>query len=183
MLTNCAAAPDVLGPSVSFYKYPVLLFLFLASLPLSVCRFWQARAVESFLRGATSYADQMFLLKRGLLEVKPHLPVASPLFVTLPSPPPHTTPCSSGATGCSLSAPPRSPPRQHILFCIIDSGCTSRDVLQSYFDLLGELMKFNIDAFKRFNKYVNTPEKVRPAGPASPRNKSTLYSCRHMYGL
>lgn len=34
-----------------------------------LCRFWQARAVESFLRGATSYADQMFLLKRGLLEV------------------------------------------------------------------------------------------------------------------
>lgn len=27
-------------------------------------------------------------------------------------------------------------------------------------------MKFNIDAFKRFNKYVNTPEKVgRPAPP------------------
>lgn len=25
--------------------------------------------MESFLRGATSYADQMFLLKRGLLEV------------------------------------------------------------------------------------------------------------------
>ncbi|CAB1335989.1 unnamed protein product [Coregonus sp. 'balchen'] len=79
-------------------------------------RFWQARAVESFLRGATSYADQVFLLKRGLLE--------------------------------------------HILFCIIDSGCKSRDVLQSYFDLLGELMKFNIDSFKRFNKYVNTEEKT-----------------------
>uniref|UniRef100_A0A3B4BG34 Uncharacterized protein n=1 Tax=Periophthalmus magnuspinnatus TaxID=409849 RepID=A0A3B4BG34_9GOBI len=85
--------------------------------PDSSFRFWQARAVESFLRGATSYADQMFLLKRGLLE--------------------------------------------HILYCIIDSGCTSRDVLQSYFDLLGELMKFNIDAFKRFNKYVNTPEKFQ----------------------
>ncbi|XP_034023149.1 transient receptor potential cation channel, subfamily C, member 4 associated protein a isoform X2 [Thalassophryne amazonica] len=85
--------------------------------PESSFRFWQARAVESFLRGATSYADQMFLLKRGLLE--------------------------------------------HILFCIIDSGCTSRDVLQSYFDLLGELMKFNIDAFKRFNKYVNTAEKFQ----------------------
>ncbi|KAG7275979.1 hypothetical protein CRUP_028536, partial [Coryphaenoides rupestris] len=40
------------------------------------------------------------------------------------------------------------------------SGCTSRDVLQSYFDLLGELMKFNIDAFNRFNKYVNTEEKI-----------------------
>uniref|UniRef100_A0A8C1IEX4 Transient receptor potential cation channel, subfamily C, member 4 associated protein a n=1 Tax=Cyprinus carpio TaxID=7962 RepID=A0A8C1IEX4_CYPCA len=51
--------------------------------------------------------------------------------------------------------------RWHILFCIIDSGCKSRDVLQSYFDLLGELMKFNIDAFKRFNKYVNTEEKFQ----------------------
>ncbi|KAK6318997.1 hypothetical protein J4Q44_G00102080 [Coregonus suidteri] len=80
-------------------------------------RFWQARAVESFLRGATSYADQMFLLKRGLLE--------------------------------------------HILFCIIDSGCKSKDVLQSYFDLLGELMKFNIDTFKRFNKYVSTDDKFQ----------------------
>ncbi|XP_029466793.1 short transient receptor potential channel 4-associated protein isoform X2 [Rhinatrema bivittatum] len=80
-------------------------------------RFWQARAVESFLRGATSYADQMFLLKRGLLE--------------------------------------------HILYCIIDSECKSRDVLQSYFDLLGELMKFNIDAFKKFNKYVNSEDKFQ----------------------
>ncbi|KAJ8412000.1 hypothetical protein AAFF_G00142670 [Aldrovandia affinis] len=80
-------------------------------------RFWQARAVESFLRGTTSYADQIFLLNRGLLE--------------------------------------------HILSCIIDSGCRSRDVLQSYFDLLGELMKFNISAFKRFNKYVNTEEKFQ----------------------
>ncbi|XP_057175660.1 transient receptor potential cation channel, subfamily C, member 4 associated protein b isoform X2 [Triplophysa rosa] len=80
-------------------------------------RFWQARAVESFLRGTPSYADQVFLLRRGLLE--------------------------------------------HILNCIIDSGCTSHDVLQSYFDLLGELMKFNIDAFKRFNKYVNTEEKFQ----------------------
>ncbi|XP_071022906.1 short transient receptor potential channel 4-associated protein-like, partial [Oncorhynchus clarkii lewisi] len=83
----------------------------------SSLRFWQAGAVESFLRGATTYADQVFLLKRGLLE--------------------------------------------HILFSIIDSGCKSRDVLQSYFDLLGELMKFNIDAFKKFNKYVNTEEKFQ----------------------
>ncbi|XP_051516775.1 short transient receptor potential channel 4-associated protein-like [Myxocyprinus asiaticus] len=80
-------------------------------------RFWQARAVESFLRGTPTYADQVFLLRRGLLE--------------------------------------------HILYCIIDSGCKSHDVLQSYFDLLGELMKFNIDAFKRFNKYVNTEEKFQ----------------------
>ncbi|KAL1021175.1 hypothetical protein UPYG_G00009770 [Umbra pygmaea] len=85
--------------------------------PDSSFRFWQARAVESFLRGSTSYTDQVFLLKRGLLE--------------------------------------------HILFCIIDSGCKSRDVLQSYFDLLGELMKFNMDAFKKFNKYVSSDEKFQ----------------------
>lgn len=115
-----------------------------------LCRFWQARAVESFLRGATSYADQMFLLKRGLLEVK--------AMTTLT--------CYYGSSLSFLfyqlknNLFPFSFPRQHILFCIIDSGCTSRDVLQSYFDLLGELIKFNIDAFKRFNKYVNTAEKV-----------------------
>lgn len=52
-------------------------------------------------------------------------------------------------------------PSQHILYCIVDSECKSRDVLQSYFDLLGELMKFNVDAFKRFNRYINTDAKVR----------------------
>lgn len=60
---------------------------------------------------------------------------------------PHLVPCSP----------------QHILYCIVDSECKSRDVLQSYFDLLGELMKFNVDAFKRFNKYINTDAKVRLA--------------------
>ena len=32
-------------------------------------RFWLSRAVESFLRGKTSFADQTFLLRKGLLEV------------------------------------------------------------------------------------------------------------------
>lgn len=69
---------------------------------------------------------------------------------------------------------------QHILFCIIDSGCKSRDVLQSYFDLLGELMKFNIDAFKRFNNYVNTEEKVQPLRmlhEAGLMYTSVIYKC------
>ena len=35
-----------------------------------VCgRFWLARAVESYLRGDTSYCDQIFLMRRGLLQV------------------------------------------------------------------------------------------------------------------
>lgn len=113
--------------------------------------------MESFLRGATSYADQMFLLKRGLLEVKLQLPF---LFLLMHKDILSYTDLSFNLTWNEWLLSFFLIPRQHILFCIIDSGCTSRDVLQSYFDLLGELMKFNIDAFKRFNKYVNTPEKV-----------------------
>ncbi|XP_070576007.1 short transient receptor potential channel 4-associated protein-like [Ptychodera flava] len=75
-------------------------------------RFWLGRAIESFLRGATSYADQTFLLKRGLLE--------------------------------------------HIVRHMVDNVIKSKEILQSSFDLLGELMKFNINAFKRFNKTITT---------------------------
>lgn len=32
-------------------------------------RFWLARAVESYLRGNTSYCDQIFLMRRDLLQV------------------------------------------------------------------------------------------------------------------
>lgn len=93
----------------------------------------------------------MFLLKRGLLEASDH-----EVFYALRA---HIH------VGLSIFKPHSLSPSllQHILFCIIDSGCKSRDVLQSYFDLLGELMKFNIDAFKRFNKYVNSEEKVSVA--------------------
>lgn len=68
------------------------------------CRFWQARAVESFLRGATSYADQMFLLKRGLLEVKPRQPPVGPPEVSkvvaadLLLPSLRSTSCSASST-------------------------------------------------------------------------------------
>ena len=36
----------------------------------STFRFWLARAVESYLRGSTSFCDQVFLLRRGLLQVR-----------------------------------------------------------------------------------------------------------------
>lgn len=71
------------------------------------------------------------------------------------------TTCAHWPWGAPLSCPhPVLSHPQHILYCIVDSECKSRDVLQSYFDLLGELMKFNVDAFKRFNKYINTDAKV-----------------------
>ncbi|XP_077982757.1 short transient receptor potential channel 4-associated protein-like [Glandiceps talaboti] len=75
-------------------------------------RFWLGRAIESFLRGATSFSDQTFLLRRGLLE--------------------------------------------HIVRHMIDNDIKSKEILQSSFDLLGELMKFNINAFRRFNKAITS---------------------------
>ena len=66
----------------------------------STFRFWLARAVESFLRGSTSYADQTFLIRRGLL--------------------------------------------QHVATNIIQMDPRPKEILQSSFDLLGELIKFNM---------------------------------------
>ena len=85
----------------------------------STFRFWLARAVESYLRGSTSYCDQVFLLRRGLL--------------------------------------------QHIAGNIVEPDSKPKEILQSSFDLLGELIKFNIDAFKAFDKVLNTKAKVSRA--------------------
>ncbi len=67
-------------------------------------RFWLTRAIESFLRGGTCYADQMFLIKRGIVED------------TL----------------------------QNILAI---NFTRPKEVLQSCFDMLGELIKFNSQGF------------------------------------
>ncbi|CAH1779910.1 unnamed protein product [Owenia fusiformis] len=81
----------------------------------STFRFWLARAVESYLRGSTSYCDQVFLLRRGLLT--------------------------------------------HISSNIIDHDIRPKEILQSSFDLLGELIKFNIDSFRAFDKVLDTDAK------------------------
>ncbi|XP_078689700.1 short transient receptor potential channel 4-associated protein-like isoform X1 [Branchiostoma floridae x Branchiostoma belcheri] len=85
--------------------------------PTSPFRFWLCRAVESFLRGVTCFVDQIWLLRRGLLE--------------------------------------------HVLSVIIDPDCDNKEILQSSFDLLGELMKFNYNSFKRFSRYMDTEEKFQ----------------------
>lgn len=82
----------------------------------STFRFWLARAVESYLRGNTSFCDQVFLLKKGLL--------------------------------------------QHIANNIIDQDIRPKEILQSSFDLLGELVKFNVEAFKAFDKVLDSHEKA-----------------------
>eukprot|EP00918_Siedleckia_nematoides_P024820 GHVU01053597.1.p1 GENE.GHVU01053597.1~~GHVU01053597.1.p1 ORF type:complete len:770 (-),score=71.82 GHVU01053597.1:2839-5148(-) len=81
----------------------------------STFRFWLARAVESYLRGNTSYCDQIFLLRRGLL--------------------------------------------QHIAGNIVDHDIRPKEILQSSFDLLGELVKFNVEAFRAFDKVLCTKAK------------------------
>ncbi|KAK3605673.1 hypothetical protein CHS0354_013470 [Potamilus streckersoni] len=81
----------------------------------STFRFWLARAVESYLRGNTSYCDQIFLMRRGLL--------------------------------------------QHVATNIVEHEIRHKEILQSSFDLLGELIKFNIEAFKTFDSIFTTPQK------------------------
>ncbi|GFY53685.1 hypothetical protein TNIN_156591 [Trichonephila inaurata madagascariensis] len=83
----------------------------------STFRFWLSRAIESFLRGSFSSADQDFLLRRNLL--------------------------------------------QHVVQNLITSNIRHKEVLQSSFDLLGELMKFNIAAFIEFNSYMHNTAKQR----------------------
>ncbi|BFZ19840.1 hypothetical protein BsWGS_22880 [Bradybaena similaris] len=77
--------------------------------------FWLARAVESYLRGDTSYCDQIFLMRRGLLT--------------------------------------------HVAGNIVENEIRHKEILQSSFDLLGELIKFNIEAFKAFDAILATEQK------------------------
>jgi len=81
-------------------------------------RFWLTRAIESFLRGGTCYADQMFLIKRGIVED------------TL----------------------------QNILAI---NFTRPKEVLQSCFDMLGELIKFNSQGFTILSGQLAGADKTR----------------------
>jgi Trpc4-associated protein len=79
----------------------------------STVRFWLCRAVESYLRGGTSYSsDQIFLLRKGLL--------------------------------------------QHITASLIQTEVRQKETIQSSFDLLGEMVKFNFDACKQMDSILNS---------------------------
>ena len=83
----------------------------------STFRFWLCRAVESYLRGGTSHADQIFLLRRGLL--------------------------------------------QHITASLIQTEIRQKETIQSSFDLLGEMVKFNYDACKQMDSILNNESKLK----------------------
>jgi Trpc4-associated protein len=70
------------------------------------------------LRGNTSYADQLFLIKRGIVDDT----VQNILAINFSRP---------------------------------------KEVLQSCFDMLGELIKFNMTGFASLNRELENQEKVR----------------------
>ncbi|CAF0707115.1 unnamed protein product [Brachionus calyciflorus] len=79
-------------------------------------RFWLIRAIESFLRGGTSYAEQLFLINRGVVEDT----IQNILAVNFSRP---------------------------------------KEVIQSCFDMLGELVKFNAKAFDIISNQLVENEK------------------------
>lgn len=48
---------------------------------------------------------------------------------------------------------------QHVAGNIVESTTRHKEILQSSFDLLGELIKFNIEAFKAFDSILTTEER------------------------
>jgi Trpc4-associated protein len=49
---------------------------------------------------------------------------------------------------------------QHIAVNIVEHDIPPKEILQSSFDLLGELIKFNANAFMLFDQVLNTDAKV-----------------------
>ena len=49
---------------------------------------------------------------------------------------------------------------QHIACNIVDNDIRLKEILQSSFDLLGELVKFNLESFQNFDKVFTSQEKV-----------------------
>ncbi|KAL8560898.1 hypothetical protein ACOMHN_059082 [Nucella lapillus] len=101
--------------------------------PTSTFRFWLARAVESYLRGDTSYCDQVFLMRRGLL--------------------------------------------QHVASNIVEHEIRHKEILQSSFDLLGELVKFNWEAFRYLDSVLSPPSSPKEHTASSrPSSSSSAFS-------
>lgn len=115
----------------------------------STFRFWLARAVESYLRGNTSYCDQVFLMRRGLLQVSCLLLCREILFNMYTV----FTYEFFFLLNLFLSV-------QHVASNIVEHEIRHKEILQSSFDLLGELIKFNVEAFKTFEEILHTQPNV-----------------------
>ncbi len=106
-------------------------------------RFWLCRAVESWLRSSSQYgvADQLFVISRGLLQHIVHVLLESESVVE-PS-------AAVGGAGGMLRNNNGS----------LGSG-PPREVAQSSFDLLGEMIRFNMEACRQLDLLLSTEAKV-----------------------
>ena len=59
---------------------------------------------------------------------------------------------------------------QHVASNIVEHEIRHKEILQSSFDLLGELVKFNIEAFKTFDNIFTTQQKVSILKLVSPHS-------------
>lgn len=106
-------------------------------------RFWLCRAVESWLRSSSQYgvADQLFVISRGLLQHIVQVLLESESAV-------EPSVAVGGAVGMARnnngslgSGPPR-------------------EVAQSSFDLLGEMIRFNMEACRQLDVLLSNEAKV-----------------------
>ena len=49
---------------------------------------------------------------------------------------------------------------QHLVTHLINESLQTKDIIQSSFDLLGELMKFNASGYKQFNECIESTSQV-----------------------
>nr|AGC78792.1 trpc4apa protein [Artemia sinica] len=99
----------------------------------SVFRFWLCRAIESWLRGSCTPADQLFVIRRGLLQ---HI---TKVIVEGEN-------SSENNRGCEDTS---------------DSNGLPREVAQSSFDLLGEIIRFSQAGCIELDSRLDANFKVR----------------------
>ena len=103
-------------------------------------RFWLCRAVESWLRSSSQFgvADQLFVIQRGLLQ---H--IVNVLLET------------ESAAGIGESAQ-----QQRLHNNAGGNTGPPREVAQSSFDLLGEMIRFNMEACRQLDCLLTSEAKV-----------------------
>nr|CAH0105493.1 unnamed protein product [Daphnia galeata] len=137
--SNMASLPYCTGGSGLLSK----IIRVLKNVPTSsIFRFWLCRAVESWLRSSSQYgvADQLFVINRGLLQHIVHVLLESESAVE-PSVVVGGVAGIARNNGSLGSGPPR-------------------EVAQSSFDLLGEMIRFNMEACRQLDILLPNEAKV-----------------------
>lgn len=118
-----------------------------------VGRFWLCRAVESWLRSSSHYgmADQLFVIGRGLLQHIVHVLLESESLTT--SSGGGDPPMPGGGRNSNNNSNNNNNNSSN-------GGGPPREVAQSSFDLLGEMIRFNMEACRQLDLLLATQSKV-----------------------